>query len=268
MYKFWCWPLHKILNDPKNPKTAFVIDFSPSSSISFNDGTSSVAYVKFSNRIFQTGRNCWTENCRFSSFHRISFSTRILKGDNYTNSTWCSITSFSKTTGLSSSNKVSVWEFLKCSYPNGWKHVVFDPCMSVLIIQNFQKVLFNMIYLHTQTFFAWDPQAQFLPTGYQFNIYSTCKTHWQIFSFDLWSKILVIHFFLKVLLKFIDLDTQTLFPSDPKTKVIHSKYQLNFCVTLLYQWKILCFDIWWGILTVRKCQKCCGSSRYSISMFF
>ena len=147
------------------PKTAFIFDFSPSSSTSFNDSTSSVASVKFSNRSFQTGRNCSTKICRFSSFHRISVSTRILKGDNYTNSTWCSITSFSKTTGLSSSNKVSVREFLKCSYPNGWKHVVFDTCMSVLIIQNFQKVLFIMIYLHTQTFFLGTHKLNFSQQG-------------------------------------------------------------------------------------------------------
>ena len=261
MYKFWCWHLHKILNDPENPKTAFIIDFSPSSSTSFYDGTSSVASAKFSNRSFQTGRNCSTEKGRFSSFHRISLSTRILKRDNYTNSTWCSNTSFSKTTGLSSSNKVSIQKYLKCSYPNGWKHVVFDHCMSVLIIQNSQKVLFNMNYLDTQTFFLWDPQAQFLPTRYQFNFYSTCKIRWQIFSVDLWSKILVVQFFQKVLLKFSDLDTQTLFPSDPKIQFLPSKYQLHFCGTFLYQRKT-------GILTVRRCQKCCGSSRYSISMFF
>ena len=168
MYKFWCWPLHKILNDPKNPKTAFIIDFSPSSSTSFYDGTSSVASAKFSNRSLKTGRQCSIEKCRFSSFHQISFSTRILKGDNYTNSTWCSNTSLSKTTGLSSSNEVSIQKFLKCSYPNGWIYVVFDHWMSVLIFQVFQKVIFNINYLDPQTFFPWDPQAQFLPTRYQF----------------------------------------------------------------------------------------------------
>ena len=165
MYKFWCWPLHKILSDPKNPKTAFIIDFSPSSSTSFYDGTSSVASVKFSNRSFQTGRNYSTENCRFSSFHRISVSTRILKGDKYTNSTWCSITSFSKSAGLSSSKKVSAQKFLKCSYPNGWKHVVFDHCMSVLIIQNFQKIIFNMNYLDPQNFFLGTHKLNFSQQG-------------------------------------------------------------------------------------------------------
>ena len=268
MYSFWCWSLHKSLDDPKNPKTAFIVDFSPLSSTSFNNGTSSVASVKFSNRSFQTGKKSWIESCRFSSLHHISVSTRILKRDNYTNSTWCSNTSFSRTTGLRSSNKVSVREFLKCSYPNGWRHVVCDPCMSVLIIQNFQKVIFNLNYLDPQTFFPWDPQAQFLPRRYQFDIYSTCKIHWQIFCFDLWSKILVVQFLQKVLLKFSDLDTQTLFIFDPKTRVLPSNYQLKFCCTFLYQWKIFCFDFWWGILTVRRCQKCSRSSRYSISMFF
>ena len=117
-------------------------------------------------------------------------------------------------------------------------------------------------------FFPWDPQAQFLPTRYQFDIYSTCKIRWQIFCFDLRSKILVVQFLQKVLLKFSDLGTQTLFPFDPKTRVLPSIYQLNFCGTFLYQWKIFCFDFWWGIPTVRRCQKCSGSSRYSISMFF
>ena len=165
MYNFWCWSLHKSLDDPKNPKTAFIVDFFPSSSTPFNDSTSSVASVKFSNRSFQTEKKCWIGNCRFSSLHQISVSTRILKRDKYTNSTWCSNTSFSRTTGLMSSNKVSVQNFLKFSYPNVWKHVVFDHCLSVLIIQNFQKVIFNMNYLDPQTFFLGTHKLNFCQEG-------------------------------------------------------------------------------------------------------
>ena len=117
-------------------------------------------------------------------------------------------------------------------------------------------------------FFLGTHKLNFCQQGINSFFYSTCKIRWQIFSFDLWSKILVVQFFQKVLLKFSDLDTQTLFPSDPKIQFLPSKYQLHFCGTFLYQRKIFCFDIWWGILTVRRCQKCCGSSRYSISMFF
>ena len=165
MYNFWCWSFHKTLDDSKNPKTAFIIDFSPTSSTSFNYGTSSVASVKFSNRSFETGRQCSIENCRFCSFHRISVSTRILKRDNYTNSTWCSNTSFSKTTGLSSSNKVSIQKLLKCSYPNGWKHVVFDHCMSVLIIQVYKRWFLIWIISILKLFFLGIHKLNFCQQG-------------------------------------------------------------------------------------------------------
>ena len=127
--------------------------------------------------------------------------------------------------------------------------------MSVLIFQVFQKVIFNINYLDPQTFFPWDPPAQFLPTRYQFIFYSTCKIRWQIFSFDLWSKILVVQFFQKVLLKLSDLDNPTPFPFDPQTRVLPSNYQLTFCGTCFYHWKIFCSDLWSRILAVRRCQK-------------
>ena len=81
------------------------------------------------------------------------------------------------------------------------------------------------------------------------------KTHWQIFCFDLWSKILVVQFFQKVLLKFSDLDNPTPFHFDPQTRVLPSNYQLTFCSTCFYHWKIFCSDLWSRILAVRRCQK-------------